>query len=296
MLGGSAHNSADRLLLTAVGVSQLWFSAYSAERLLVTAVGVPQLEHACMAACFLGKVAGLRDRHTPRAAAAMPSSRESAGSVWQRCALPAASCLRCFTADADCLHRSTARRLSRALGGSTTCRWAWSLTTVSSCCTASGACHSASTWTPGMTQSIRQCMVSWGAAAAAAARPSSGPNCTERKKLKRAQAWPGAAGILFSEAALKGAHFVQLCAQRGIPLLFLQASWALALGPKALAGPVVLCVGSGAAGLGRCWVGLPGLLAGTAWPCTCPACSAAAPSRPRSLHLTPPDDAFSLRD
>jgi acetyl-CoA carboxylase carboxyltransferase component len=32
------------------------------------------------------------------------------------------------------------------------------------------------------------------------------------------------AGILFSEAALKGSHFVQLCAQRRIPLLFLQAS------------------------------------------------------------------------
>ena len=29
-------------------------------------------------------------------------------------------------------------------------------------------------------------------------------------------------GVLFSEAALKGAHFVQLCAQRKIPLLFLQ--------------------------------------------------------------------------
>ena len=29
-------------------------------------------------------------------------------------------------------------------------------------------------------------------------------------------------GILFSESSLKGAHFVQLCAQRGIPLLFLQ--------------------------------------------------------------------------
>jgi 3-methylcrotonyl-CoA carboxylase beta subunit len=29
-------------------------------------------------------------------------------------------------------------------------------------------------------------------------------------------------GILFSEAALKGAHFVELCCQRGIPLLFLQ--------------------------------------------------------------------------
>lgn len=29
-------------------------------------------------------------------------------------------------------------------------------------------------------------------------------------------------GVLFSESALKGAHFVQLCAQRKIPLLFLQ--------------------------------------------------------------------------
>ena len=29
-------------------------------------------------------------------------------------------------------------------------------------------------------------------------------------------------GILFSESAQKGAHFVELCAQRGIPLLFLQ--------------------------------------------------------------------------
>jgi 3-methylcrotonyl-CoA carboxylase beta subunit len=29
-------------------------------------------------------------------------------------------------------------------------------------------------------------------------------------------------GVLFSEAALKGAHFVELCGQRKIPLLFLQ--------------------------------------------------------------------------
>jgi len=29
-------------------------------------------------------------------------------------------------------------------------------------------------------------------------------------------------GILFSESSLKGAHFIQLCSQRGIPLLFLQ--------------------------------------------------------------------------
>ncbi len=29
-------------------------------------------------------------------------------------------------------------------------------------------------------------------------------------------------GILFSESALKGAHFVELCSQRGVPLIFLQ--------------------------------------------------------------------------
>ena len=29
-------------------------------------------------------------------------------------------------------------------------------------------------------------------------------------------------GILFSESSLKGAHFIQLCAKRGIPLIFLQ--------------------------------------------------------------------------
>ncbi|MGE0045689.1 MAG: carboxyl transferase domain-containing protein [Hyphomonadaceae bacterium] len=29
-------------------------------------------------------------------------------------------------------------------------------------------------------------------------------------------------GVLFSESALKGAHFIELCAQRGVPLLFLQ--------------------------------------------------------------------------
>jgi 3-methylcrotonyl-CoA carboxylase beta subunit len=29
-------------------------------------------------------------------------------------------------------------------------------------------------------------------------------------------------GILFSESALKGAHFIELCCQRGMPLVFLQ--------------------------------------------------------------------------
>ena len=35
-------------------------------------------------------------------------------------------------------------------------------------------------------------------------------------------------GILFSESSLKGAHFIQLCSQRGIPLLFLQVRHARA--------------------------------------------------------------------
>ena len=29
-------------------------------------------------------------------------------------------------------------------------------------------------------------------------------------------------GVLFSESALKGTHFIELCSQRKIPLLFLQ--------------------------------------------------------------------------
>ena len=39
-------------------------------------------------------------------------------------------------------------------------------------------------------------------------------------------------GILFSESAQKGAHFVQLCAQRGIPLLFLQNITGFMVGRK----------------------------------------------------------------
>jgi 3-methylcrotonyl-CoA carboxylase beta subunit len=39
-------------------------------------------------------------------------------------------------------------------------------------------------------------------------------------------------GILFSESALKGAHFVQLCCQRGIPLLFLQNVTGFMVGSK----------------------------------------------------------------
>lgn len=39
-------------------------------------------------------------------------------------------------------------------------------------------------------------------------------------------------GILFSESAMKGAHFVQLCCQRGIPLLFLQNITGFMVGSK----------------------------------------------------------------
>ena len=39
-------------------------------------------------------------------------------------------------------------------------------------------------------------------------------------------------GILFGESAQKGAHFVQLCAQRGIPLLFLQNITGFMVGRK----------------------------------------------------------------
>ncbi|MBL8378395.1 MAG: methylcrotonoyl-CoA carboxylase [Burkholderiales bacterium] len=39
-------------------------------------------------------------------------------------------------------------------------------------------------------------------------------------------------GILYSESALKGAHFIELCAQRGIPLLFLQNITGFMVGKK----------------------------------------------------------------
>jgi 3-methylcrotonyl-CoA carboxylase beta subunit len=39
-------------------------------------------------------------------------------------------------------------------------------------------------------------------------------------------------GILFSESAMKGAHFVQLCCQRGIPILFLQNITGFMVGSK----------------------------------------------------------------
>src|SRR5882672_2459019 len=45
-------------------------------------------------------------------------------------------------------------------------------------------------------------------------------------------------GILFSESALKGAHFIQLCAQRGLPLVFLQNITGFMVGKKYEAGGI----------------------------------------------------------
>jgi 3-methylcrotonyl-CoA carboxylase beta subunit len=45
-------------------------------------------------------------------------------------------------------------------------------------------------------------------------------------------------GILFSESALKGAHFIELCAQRGIPLIFLQNITGFMVGEKYEAGGI----------------------------------------------------------
>jgi 3-methylcrotonyl-CoA carboxylase beta subunit len=45
-------------------------------------------------------------------------------------------------------------------------------------------------------------------------------------------------GILFSESALKGAHFIELCTQRGIPLVFLQNIAGFMVGRKYEAGGI----------------------------------------------------------
>jgi len=45
-------------------------------------------------------------------------------------------------------------------------------------------------------------------------------------------------GILFSESAQKGAHFIELCAQRGIPLVFLQNITGFMVGSKYEAGGI----------------------------------------------------------
>jgi 3-methylcrotonyl-CoA carboxylase beta subunit len=46
------------------------------------------------------------------------------------------------------------------------------------------------------------------------------------------------AGILFSESALKAAHFIELCCQRGVPLLFLQNITGFMVGRKYEAGGI----------------------------------------------------------
>ena len=45
-------------------------------------------------------------------------------------------------------------------------------------------------------------------------------------------------GVLFSESALKGAHFIELCAQRGVPLLFLQNISGFMVGQRYEAGGI----------------------------------------------------------
>ena len=45
-------------------------------------------------------------------------------------------------------------------------------------------------------------------------------------------------GILFSESALKGAHFIELCCQRGVPLVFLQNITGFMVGRKYEAGGI----------------------------------------------------------
>ena len=45
-------------------------------------------------------------------------------------------------------------------------------------------------------------------------------------------------GVLFSESALKGTHFIQLCNQRGIPLIFLQNITGFMVGKKYEAGGI----------------------------------------------------------
>ncbi|XP_013405096.1 methylcrotonoyl-CoA carboxylase beta chain, mitochondrial [Lingula anatina] len=45
-------------------------------------------------------------------------------------------------------------------------------------------------------------------------------------------------GVLFSESALKGTHFIELCCQRGIPLIFLQNITGFMIGKEAEAGGI----------------------------------------------------------
>ena len=45
-------------------------------------------------------------------------------------------------------------------------------------------------------------------------------------------------GVLFAESALKGTHFIELCCQRNIPLLFLQNITGFMVGKEAEAGGI----------------------------------------------------------
>ena len=45
-------------------------------------------------------------------------------------------------------------------------------------------------------------------------------------------------GVLFSDSALKGAHFVELCVQRGVPMLFLQNISGFMVGQRYEAGGI----------------------------------------------------------
>lgn len=45
-------------------------------------------------------------------------------------------------------------------------------------------------------------------------------------------------GVLFSESALKGAHFIQLCAKRNIPLVFIQNITGFMVGKEAESGGI----------------------------------------------------------
>jgi len=45
-------------------------------------------------------------------------------------------------------------------------------------------------------------------------------------------------GILFSESAMKGAHFIELCSQRGIPIIFLQNITGFMVGSQYEAGGI----------------------------------------------------------
>lgn len=54
-------------------------------------------------------------------------------------------------------------------------------------------------------------------------------------------------GVLFSESALKAAHFVELCCQRGIPIIFLQNITGFMVGGWAGRWEAFVCRGLGGA-------------------------------------------------